>query len=42
MPSWNLVADRYLATFPVTQQTIEDALYERPMGEARALRDRAI
>ena len=31
--SWNLVADRYLATFPVTQQTIEDALYERPMGE---------
>ena len=31
--SWNLVADRYSASFPVTQQTIEDALYERPMGE---------
>ena len=31
--SWNLVGNRYSAAYQVTHQTVEDALYERPMGE---------
>ena len=30
--SWSLVADRYVARVPVTLETLDDALYERPMG----------
>ena len=30
--SWNLVGNRYSAAYQVTHQTVEDALYERPMG----------
>ena len=30
--SWNLVSNLYVATLPVTLETVEDALYERPMG----------
>ena len=30
--SWSLVSDRYVATVPITLETVEDALYERPMG----------
>ena len=29
---WSLVADRYVARVPVTLETLDDALYERPMG----------
>ena len=35
--SWSLVADRYSATFPVTLETLDDALYERPMGAQEGL-----
>ena len=30
--SWTLVADRYIATVSRALETVEDALYERPMG----------
>ena len=30
--SWNLVSNRYVATLPLTLETVDDALYERPMG----------
>ena len=30
--SWNLVSNLYVATLPVTLETVDDALYERPMG----------
>ena len=35
--SWSLVSDRYVATIPVTLETVEDALYERPMGAHESL-----
>ena len=30
--SWNLVSNLYTASIPVTHQTVEDAIYERPAG----------
>ena len=30
--SWSLVSNRYVATIPTMVETVEDALYERPMG----------
>ena len=35
--SWSLVSNQYVATLPVTLQTVEDALYERPMGAHESL-----
>ena len=35
--SWSLVDDRYVARAPVTLVTLDDALYERPMGEHEGL-----
>ena len=35
--SWSLVSDRYVATVPITLETVEDALYERPMGAHESL-----
>ena len=35
--SWGLVSDRYVATVSVTLETVDDALYERPMGAHEGL-----
>ena len=35
--SWGLVSDRYVATVSVTLETVDDALYERPMGAHESL-----
>ena len=36
--SWSLVSNRYVATIPATTlETVEDALYERPMGSHESL-----
>ena len=35
--SWSLVEDRYVAILPLTVETVEDALYERPMGSHEGL-----
>ena len=35
--SWSLVSDRYVATVSGTLETIDDALYERPMGSDESL-----
>ena len=37
--SWSLVSNRYTASVPQTAVTVDDSLYERPMGDQEYFRD---